>query len=173
VHGPRLQCYNRYSDMFADLELVMHSIIQCCFVARVTFKDKAALYDLWRFLNLLHVTAYCGVTTTYSRRNLFDEFCAQHGLLADPAVRERLEAVDVDSPLAWNTCLVWALEVVQARAEANDFPPPIHKEMVELILAAGSSISRIYAQEYQVHPASFASHLRLHLFGLLNPETGP
>lgn len=145
-------CYNRYSSMFADLEIVMHSIIQCCFVARVAFKDQAALYDLWRFLNLLHVTAYCGVTATYSRRNLFDEFCAQHGLLSDPTVRARLDAIDVESPLAWNTCLVWALEVVQTRGEEGDFQAPIHKEMVEQILGAGAALSRIYAQEYQVLP---------------------
>ena len=61
-------CYNRYSDMFADLETVMRSIINCCSCARVSFKDKAALYDLWRFLNLLHVTSYCGVTATYSKQ---------------------------------------------------------------------------------------------------------
>ena len=84
-------CYTRYSAMFGDLETCMRSIIQCCTVARVSFRDSAALYDLWRFLNLLHVTAYCGVSATYTRANLCDEFCAQHGLLIDPNVRERLE----------------------------------------------------------------------------------
>jgi hypothetical protein len=121
-------CYNRYSAMFADLELTMRSIICCCSVARVSFKDSAAQYDLWRFLNLLHVTAYCGVTATYNKANLCDEFCAQHGLLSDPVVRERLEAMDIESPQAWSMCLVWALEVVHQRAEAKDFASPIHKE---------------------------------------------
>jgi hypothetical protein len=143
---------NRYSGMFGDLESVMRSIINCCAVARVNFKDNAALYDLWRFLNLLHVTAYCGVTATYNRNNLCDEFCNQHGLLTDPALRERLEAIDVESPLAWSTCMVWALEVVHDRAEAGDYPPPLHKELVECITEAGSALSRIYAKEYQVLP---------------------
>ena len=135
--------------MFEDLEAVMRAIINCCSVARVCFKDKAALYDLWRFLNLLHVTAYCGVTSTYNRNNLCDEFCNQHGLLTDPALRERLDAIDVESPLAWSTCMVWALEVVEGRADEGDFPPPIHKEMNECILAIGAALSRIYAKEYQ------------------------
>ena len=144
-------CYNRYSEMFADLETVMREIINCCSVARCCFKDKAALYDLWRFLNLLHVTAYCGVTVTYNRVNLCDEFCNQHGLLTDPALREKLEAIDLESPLAWSTCMVWALEVVEGRATASppDFAPPIHKEMNECILAIGAALSRIYAKEYQ------------------------
>ena len=102
-------CYNRYSAMFGDLELTMRSIINCCAVARVCFKDSASLYDLWRFLNLLHVTAYCGCTATYNRANLCDEFCQEHGLLTDPSVRERLEEIDIESPQAWSTCMVWAL----------------------------------------------------------------
>ena len=53
-------CYNRFTSMFSDLEAVMRNIINCCAVARVSFHDAAALYDLWRYLNLLHVTAYCG-----------------------------------------------------------------------------------------------------------------
>ena len=60
--------------MFDDLEQVMRCIINCSAVARTAFKNRAALYDLWRYLNLLHVTAYCGVTETYTRENLFSEF---------------------------------------------------------------------------------------------------
>ena len=145
-------CYNRYSAMFGDLELTMRSIINCCAVARVCFKDNASLYDLWRFLNLLHVTAYCGCTATYNRANLCDEFCQEHGLLTDPSVRERLEEIDIESPQAWSTCMVWALEVVQERYEARDFSAPVHKELIEHIRNAGSALSRIYAQEYQVLP---------------------
>jgi hypothetical protein len=132
-------------------------------VRRCASQDSAALYDLWRFLNLLHVTAYCGVTATYNKANLCDEFCAQHGLLSDPAVRERLEAMDIESPQAWSMCLVWALEVVHQRAEAKDFASPIHKEMVEHITTAGAALSRIYAQEYQARadmPSQTSSHRR-------------
>ena len=125
----------------------MRSIINCCAVARVSFRDTAALYDLWRFLNLLHVTAYTAMSATYNKNNLCDEFCAQHGLLTDPAVRERLYAIDVESPLAWSTCMVWSLEVVQLRFDAGDFASPIHKDLVEAITAVGSALSRIYAQE--------------------------
>lgn len=130
----------------------MRQIVNCCSIARVEFKDSAALYDLWRFLNLLHVTAYCGCTATYNKANLCEEFCRQHGLLTDPSVRERLEEIDVESPVAWSTCMVWALEVVHMRADAKDFSSPIHSVLVGSIAEIGSALSRIYAQEYQVLP---------------------
>ena len=70
----------RFTSMFDDLEQVMRCIINCSAVARTAFKNRAALYDLWRYLNLLHVTAYCGVTETYTRENLFSEFCEARAL---------------------------------------------------------------------------------------------
>ena len=147
-------CYGRFSDMFNDLEQVMRCIINCSAVARTAFKNKAALFDLWRYLNLLHVTAYCGVTDTYTRQNLFTEFCEAHALLISPKLRAALDAMDIDDrgASACNTCMIWALETVHARAEAGDFSAPIHKELGELITGIGSGLARLYSQEYQVLP---------------------
>ena len=74
---------------------------------------QAAVYDLWRFLNLLHVTAYCGLSQTYNRANLADDFIEAHGLLTDPTLRAELLSIDIDNhgSRAWSTCMVWALEV--------------------------------------------------------------
>lgn len=155
--------------MFDDLEQVMRCIINCSAVARTAFKNRAALYDLWRYLNLLHVTAYCGVTETYTRENLFSEFCEAHALLISPKVRQAFDEMDIDDrgASACNTCMVWALEIVHARAEAGDFSPPIHKEMGELITGIGSGLARLYSQEYQVLPYIYTHLVSLSCFTYL------
>jgi len=145
-------CYSRFGSMFQDLEQVMRGVINCSAVARGSFRSKRALYDLWRYLNLLHVTAYCGVTTTYSKQNLLDHFAHHYALLIYPEVEKKLFSIDIDNhgALAANTCMVWALEVVQERFDRGDFSAPMHKEMTETITAIGTGLARLYAQEYQV-----------------------
>jgi len=147
-------CYSRFGSMFQDLEQVMRGVINCSAVARGSFRSKRALYDLWRYLNLLHVTAYCGVTTTYSKQNLLDHFAHHYALLIYPEVEKKLFSIDIDNhgALAANTCMVWALEVVQERFDRGDFSAPMHKEMTETITAIGTGLARLYAQEYQVLP---------------------
>ena len=55
-------CYNRYATQFADTELLMRSIINACKYARVYFSDPDEVHRLWRYLNLQHCIAYCGLT---------------------------------------------------------------------------------------------------------------
>ena len=57
--------------------------------ASVAFPQDEAL-KLWRHLNLLHVSAYCGLSPTYSKDNLFSQICAKHHLIEEGtrAIRE-------------------------------------------------------------------------------------
>ena len=50
-------CYTRYNDQYADVQQIMHSIINVCLSARASFDDKDEVFRLWRFMNLLHICA--------------------------------------------------------------------------------------------------------------------
>ena len=51
-------CYTRYEDQFKDVENMMHAIIDACVMARVAFRDPDEVLRLWRYLNLVHISAY-------------------------------------------------------------------------------------------------------------------
>ena len=64
-------CYNRSNQQFDDVQLIMHSINDACLSARVSFGDPDEVHRLWRYLNLLHASAYCGLTDELSHANFF------------------------------------------------------------------------------------------------------
>lgn len=75
--------------------------------------------------------------------------------------------IDNEGATASNKCMVWALETVQARAEAGDFSPPIHKELGELITGIGAGLARLYLEEYQVLPYIYTHLVSLSCFTYL------
>lgn len=55
-------CYTRYNSQFEDVQDIMNAIVNACLSARATFTDVQETHRLWRYLNLLHASAYCGMT---------------------------------------------------------------------------------------------------------------
>ena len=84
-------CYGRFELMFGQVKQGIRCIFNCCMMARATFKNKESLFHLWRYLNLLHASAYVSLTPTYKKGNLFTAFVEQHALLLDTKVRARFE----------------------------------------------------------------------------------
>ena len=56
------------------------------------------------------------------------------------------------------------METVNRRAEAGDFTPPIHKEMMSAIGGIGAGLARLYAEEYQVMPYVYTHLVSLSCF---------
>jgi hypothetical protein len=69
-------CYSRYNTLFANVRVIMRGVVGCCAIARANFGDEAEVRTLMRYLNLLHVAAYTGLSPTYSVENFFNPMCA-------------------------------------------------------------------------------------------------
>ena len=100
-------CYNRHNEQYFIARDCMATILNVCALARTTLKRPQDAVDLWRFLNLLHVAAYCGLTPTYNRQNLLDQFVRDFGLASSHGVAKRTDEVDVDhsGPQMWNAAV--------------------------------------------------------------------
>ena len=87
-------CYERYNAQFHDVQVIMNCIVNVCMSARVTFGDSEEVLRLWRYLNMLHASAYCGLTQSLTEDNFFIPICERHHLLGDGVVRqEEMEAI--------------------------------------------------------------------------------
>ena len=73
--------YTRYNEQYADVQAIMHAIVNVCLAARAAFNDKEEVFRLWRYMNLLHICAYCGLTDELSRDNFLVPLSDKHGLL--------------------------------------------------------------------------------------------
>ena len=61
-------CYNRHNEQYFIARDCMATILNVCALARTTLKrPQDAGVDPWRFLNPLHVAAYCGSARAPSR----------------------------------------------------------------------------------------------------------
>ena len=58
----------------------MRTIVDCSALAYATFDNKAEAKRLWRYLNLLHVAGYCGLSSVYTANNFFVPLCEEHQL---------------------------------------------------------------------------------------------
>lgn len=77
-------CYQRYTSQFEHADSICHSITNACILARNSFSDDGAtpdLHRLWRYLNLMHAIAYCGLTSNYNVDNFFEPLVDKYSLL--------------------------------------------------------------------------------------------
>ena len=83
------------------------------------------MHRLWRYLNLLHASAYCGLTDSLSETNFFLPIIDKYGLAGSGKVKEEeLEALervklDENGSRACSMYEVWAFEVVKGEARRS------------------------------------------------------
>jgi hypothetical protein len=53
------------------VEIVMRCIVNACMMARASFSEPEEVHRFWRYLNLQHLIAYCGLTDGYNIDNFF------------------------------------------------------------------------------------------------------
>ena len=126
----------------------------------VPLEDELPLRRLWRYLNLAHVTGYCGLTPAFN--NLFDEFAARQGLLPYEPERERLVAVNIDhGTAAYHECTVWAMRVLAELHTCGAVTDHTAQEMRKQVLKMRRAISSLYAFQFQVIPFIYTHMISL------------
>ena len=81
-------CYSRYNEQFDDVQHIMHAIVNVTLMARANFSDRDEVHRLWRYLNLMHASAYCGLTDYLTEENFFLPICDKHHLLDEGIIKE-------------------------------------------------------------------------------------
>jgi hypothetical protein len=88
VHLHSGYCYKRHEEQFDDVQHIMNSIASVCLMARANFEDSGEIYRLWRYVNAMHCTAYCGLTDHLTEANFFTPLSKKHGLLGSKKIQE-------------------------------------------------------------------------------------
>lgn len=70
------------------MQHIMNSIASVCLMARANFEDSGEIYRLWRYVNAMHCTAYCGLTDHLTEANFFTPLSKKHGLLGSKKIQE-------------------------------------------------------------------------------------
>ena len=71
----------------------MNSIASVCLMARANFEDSGEIYRLWRYVNAMHCTAYCGLTDHLTEANFFTPLSKKH-----PAENANTAMTEVRAP---------------------------------------------------------------------------
>jgi len=152
-------CYERYNAQFADVQRIMNCITNSCMAARVTFVDSEETLRMWRYLNMLHVSAYCGLTTSLTLENFFLPVCERHHLLGEGEMRaEELASIhkielDEKGSRACSMFAVWCFEVIKGETtRSSEISPPVHARMQAVVEELTDHIKNLFAYRFQVLP---------------------
>jgi len=153
-------CYNRYTQQFDEVQTMMRSVISVCAEARVNFDDPDEANRIYRYLNMLHILCYTGLSPTYSVHNFFLPLAEKHmlfGVEGSEAFKQEqhhLSQIDIDKEggRAWQMMYLWCLQVVKRQALAGALTPPIHAQLNKELSTIADCCGNLFACSYQVLP---------------------
>ena len=180
-------CYTRYNQQFDDVQDIMHSINDACVDARVAFGDPDEVHRFWRYINLLHIASYCGLTEELSESNFFTPLVEKYGLLGEGKIRAEEEAaikrigLDENGSRACSMFEIWVMEVIKGEAQrarledphspsSYDLSPPIQARLHKVVSEVGVCIKRLFSYRYQVMPFIYTHLVSLSCFVYLFAE---
>ena len=105
-------CYSRYFEQYAALRDAMATIVNVMLTARVCLPTDYCKMT-YMYLNLLHATAYVGMTPVFNSFNFLDRFITEHDLADDEDVEHRLAMLDIDHAGAYtfNVITGWTISL--------------------------------------------------------------
>lgn len=99
-HAHTGYCYKRHEEQFHDVQHIMNCIANVCLMARANLEDQSEVYRIWRYVNAMHCSAYCGLTDHLTEANFFIPLSKKHGLLGAAKIKEiesaALRNIDID-----------------------------------------------------------------------------
>ena len=82
------------------MQHIMNCIANVCLMARANLEDQSEVYRIWRYVNAMHCSAYCGLTDHLTEANFFIPLSKKHGLLGGGKIKEieqaALRNIDID-----------------------------------------------------------------------------
>ena len=114
-------CYKRHEEQFDDVQHIMNSIASVCLMARANFEDQGEVYRIWRYVNAMHCTAYCGLTDHLTEANFFIPLSKKHGLLGSKKIQQVESAAVRDVGIDANgvrACSMFEVRLASARTSA-------------------------------------------------------
>ncbi len=152
-------CYSRHFEQYAALRDAMSTLVDTMINCRVCLnaEDTKRAYC---YLNLMHATAYVGMTPVLNHENFLDAFIQAHDLAPDRALQERLHSMDIDHTGAssFNVCAAWLIQLFHEAHLRRELDGESYRTMHEEVLKARSLLNSLYAYQHQVIPFVY-SHL--------------
>ena len=82
------------------MQHIMNCVANVCLMARANLEDQSEVYRIWRYVNAMHCSAYCGLTDHLTEANFFIPLSKKHGLLGGGKIKEieqaALKNIDID-----------------------------------------------------------------------------
>lgn len=148
-------CYSRYFEQYAAVRDASSTLVDIMINARVCLSPANAKLA-YMYLNLMHATAYVGMTPVYNCANFLDEFIALHELASDVRVDAKLASMDFDHAGAksFTACTSWVIELFHEAHIRNELDGESYRTMHAEVLHARSKLHSLYAYQHQVRKSA-------------------
>jgi hypothetical protein len=171
------ESYSRYKIQYDISMRCQSSIFDIITRLRVALPWETSIKML-RFLNMAHVLAYCGLSTTYNYRNLFLPLNDIYKLATD-AELNRLLQIGIDpSGSAYREVLSWCVEMLYGAIDKGIMSERVGENIVKIVLALRQDLTKLYEHADQpipffyLHLVFFISLFYIPLFSYTLAVTG-
>lgn len=159
-------CYNRFWQMHELAVACKNALSGVCSLARGSQMTVSECQDIWRWLNLAHITGYVGLTHVYTRVNLLEGVAQTYGLFGRQSIEfKRLKELGLDGGTgnaAYGEFLVWVLRCISSASSRGVLDAATTENMQSLVLQMRAGMTGLYDYQFQVIPFCY-----IHLVALL------
>jgi predicted membrane chloride channel (bestrophin family) len=147
-----VQSNERYIKLYGLSMKMEGCIFNVASLSKVELSRERGL-RLLRYMNAAQVTAYVGLSDTYTKKNFFDHVNKSWKLLTDQE-NERMNRINMDGGgSCYRELIVWGLMEVRDAFRSKELEKYTAREMRKYILALRGSIGALY--DFDDQPVSF------------------
>ena len=135
-------CYSRHFQIYEASRAASSAVLSVCVSARASLPAEERR-QLFVYLNLMQVSAYCALTPVYNRANFMDDFCREHVLeLPTPAHEAAFAKLDAPPDAcaptepgasAYQCAAVWAMTVLDKQLQSGTLHGEVCVRPTELV----------------------------------------
>ena len=146
-------CYNRFWQMHELAVACKNALSGVCSLARGSQMTVSECQDIWRWLNLAHITGYVGLTHVYTRVNLLEGVAQTYGLFGRQSIEfKRLKELGLDGGTgnaAYGEFLVWVLRCISSASSRGVLDAATTENMQSLVLQMRAGMTGLYDYQFQ------------------------
>jgi len=158
-------CYNRFWQQAELAFQAKNAISAVCSLVRASSMADEDVTNVWKWLNLAHITGYVGLSPVYTRVNLLEGISKDHDLMGRRSYeRKRIDELDIEAsgPLSYGEFMVWVLTSIEQNAHAGRISVATLENCQAMILAMRAGLTGLFDLQTHVIPFCY-----VHLAALL------
>lgn len=146
---------NRFWQQHELCMTAKNAISAVCSLVRASHMSDEEVHNIWRWLNLAHLSGYVGLSPIYTRVNFLEGVAKEHNLIGRKSIEfNRLNEMDTEGtgPATYGEFMVWALRGIEYASSQGTISFASAQNCQGQILSMRAGMTGLFDLQFQVIP---------------------